>query len=88
VRACGYGVNRGSYRDGVGGLAAPIRDHTGQVIASVGVCLPEQRFGEDRFDELRAATIEAAVDISAALGGPGQLVAATAHAKSNAEPVR
>jgi DNA-binding IclR family transcriptional regulator len=74
VRKEGYGVNRGSYRDGVGGLAAPIRDHTGQVVASVGVCLPEQRFGEDRFDELRAATIRAAVTVSVALGGPGALV--------------
>jgi DNA-binding IclR family transcriptional regulator len=74
VRREGYGVNRGSYRNGVGGLAAPIRDHTGQVVASVGVCLPEQRFGDDRFPALHAATVEAAVNISVALGGPGALI--------------
>jgi hypothetical protein len=42
------------------------------------------RFGDDRFDALRDATIEAAVGISAALGGPSSLVisagaAAPAH---------
>jgi DNA-binding IclR family transcriptional regulator len=74
VRLDGYGVNHGSYREGVGGLAAPVRDHRGQVIASVGVCLPEQRFGDDRVELLRSATVEAAVNISAALGGPGVLV--------------
>jgi DNA-binding IclR family transcriptional regulator len=84
VRRDGYGVNRGTYRDEVGGLAAPIRNHTGRVIAAVGVCLPLHRFGDDCFDALRDATIEAAVGISAALGGPSSLVisagaAAPAH---------
>lgn len=74
VRVNGYATNRESYREGVGGLAAPIRDHTGQVVASVGVCLPAQRFGDDRFELLCSSTVEAAVNISAALGGPGVLV--------------
>jgi DNA-binding IclR family transcriptional regulator len=82
VRKNGYGVNRGSYRTGVGGLAAPIRDHTGQVVASVGICLPEQRFGDDRFEELRAATVRAAVAISEALGGPGALVTSSGSTRS------
>lgn len=68
VRRNGYGTNHESYRPGVGGLAAPIRDHTGAVIAAVGICLPEQRFGPDRFDELRDRTVQAATDISTALG--------------------
>jgi DNA-binding IclR family transcriptional regulator len=74
VRQVGYAVNHGSYRPGVGGVAAPIRDHRGQVIASVGLCLPENRFGPDRFPSLLAATVSAAVGISAALGGPRSLV--------------
>jgi len=74
VRSLGYAVNHGSYRDEVGGVAAPIRDHTGRVVASVGLCLPEQRFGPDRFDTLRDRTVETAVAISRALGGPGTLV--------------
>ena len=84
VRRDGYGVNHNSYREGVGGLAAPIRDHTGAVLASVGVCLPEQRFGADRFPELRDATVAAAVAISAALGGPAMPVALGATATGRA----
>lgn len=68
VRRVGYGVNHESYRTGVGGIAAPVRDHTGAAVASVGICLPEQRFGADRFDDLRDRTVRAAGDISDALG--------------------
>lgn len=74
IRATGYGINHGSYRDEVGGLAAPIRDHTGGVVASVGVCLPEHRFSADRTSLLQDATVTAAVNVSIALGGPSTLV--------------
>lgn len=77
VRSNGYAVNHSSYRDGVGGVAAPIRDYTGRVVASVGLCLPESRFGQDRFAFLRDHTVAAAVQISASLGGPGSLVTST-----------
>ncbi|TSD55275.1 IclR family transcriptional regulator [Aeromicrobium piscarium] len=68
VRRDGYALNHGSYRPGVGGIAAPIRDHTGAVIAAVGLCLPEQRFGRDRFESLRAETVAAASAVSSELG--------------------
>lgn len=80
VRSDGYAINHGSYRDEVGGLAAPVRDHTGGVVASVGVCLPEHRFGDERTPELRDRTIEAAVAMSRALGGPAHPVTAAAGA--------
>ena len=70
VRRDGYAVNHGGYREGVGGVAAPVRDYTGGVVASVGLCMPEQRFGPDRFGALRDWTVAAAAAISAALGGP------------------
>jgi DNA-binding IclR family transcriptional regulator len=76
VRSDGYAVNHASYRPGVGGLAAPVRDYRGQVVASVGVCLPEQRFGPGEFPGLLSATVSAAVAITAALGGPRELVTA------------
>jgi DNA-binding IclR family transcriptional regulator len=85
TRRNGYAVNHGSYRDGVGGVAAPVRDHTGTVVAAVGLCLPEQRFGPDRFDDLRGHTIAAAVAITVALGGPSQLLVSGAdHADGGA----
>ena len=76
VRRDGYAVNHGGYREGVGGVAAPVRDYTGAVVASVGLCIPEQRFGPDRFGALRDWTVEAAAAISAALGGPAAPVLA------------
>jgi DNA-binding IclR family transcriptional regulator len=68
VRRQGYAINVSSFREGVCGLAAPIRDHTGAVVASVGCCLPESRFGDDRIPDLREATAQAAAAISRELG--------------------
>lgn len=78
IRVNGYGVNRCSYRDEVSGIAAPVRDHTGRVVASVGLCMPDHRFSTDRFDDLLERTLDAAVEISRALGGPVDLVTADA----------
>ncbi|HSZ38537.1 MAG TPA: IclR family transcriptional regulator [Trebonia sp.] len=68
VRQTGVGVNHGSYRDGVGGVAVAVRDRTGIVVASVGVCLPEMRFPADRFAALRDEVAAAGHAISADLG--------------------
>jgi len=76
VRRTGVGVNRDSYRDGVGGLAAPVRDRTGLVVAAVGVCLPEMRFGADRLAALRDEVAAAGRGISADLGHVEPLAAA------------
>jgi len=70
VRRDGTASSRGTYRNEVGGLAAPIRDHTAGGRLRGGV-LPLQRFGDDRFGALRDAT-SAAVSGPAALGGPGR----------------
>lgn len=69
VRERGYATNFGGFRDGVGGVAAPIRDHTGAVVASVGCCVPLERLGEDRLPFLRERTVSAAAAVSAELGG-------------------
>jgi DNA-binding IclR family transcriptional regulator len=69
TRANGYAVNRCSYRAEVSGIGAPIRDHTGAVVASVGVCLPDHRLGPERFDTLRDLVVEAGKDITSAIGG-------------------
>jgi DNA-binding IclR family transcriptional regulator len=74
VRTEGFASNRGCFRDGVGGIALPVRDHTGSAIASVGICLPEHRFGPDRLPILREAIFEAAQAISSQLGFSDRLV--------------
>jgi IclR family KDG regulon transcriptional repressor len=43
VRDEGYTVTRGENHPEMGGVAAPIRDHAGQVVASVGVAMPIYR---------------------------------------------
>jgi DNA-binding IclR family transcriptional regulator len=74
VRREGFAVNRETYRPGICGLAAPIRDSTGAVIASVGTLVPAHRFGADYYVRIRDETISTALAISKALGGPSQLV--------------
>ncbi|HEY1706479.1 MAG TPA: IclR family transcriptional regulator [Trebonia sp.] len=80
VRRTGAGVNHGALRDGVGGVAVAVRDRTGVVVASVGVCLPEIRFGPDRFETLLGEVVRAGRAISADLGyvHPAAVVARTA----------
>lgn len=82
IRVRGYGTNRCSYRDEVSGIAAPIHDHTGRVVAAVGLCLPDHRFRADREEALRDATLEVAAEISRALGAPASLLSQFAEGRS------
>ncbi|MBO2457514.1 IclR family transcriptional regulator [Actinomadura violacea] len=68
VRERGYAINESSWRPGVCGAGAVIRDYTGAPVAAVGCCVPESRFGADRRRELAAAVTAAAARISADLG--------------------
>ncbi|MCY7309045.1 MAG: hypothetical protein LH632_23540 [Rhodoferax sp.] len=49
VRAQGYAVNRGEWRQSVGGCAAPIFDPAGGVIASIGLSGPIDRLRPSMF---------------------------------------
>jgi DNA-binding IclR family transcriptional regulator len=68
TRRRGYAVNRGAWRRGVAGVAAPIRDFTGMVQASVGCCVPLERFADERVPELAQLTLHTAAAISSELG--------------------
>lgn len=74
VRAEGYAINRETYRDGICGLAAPIRNSTGAVTASVGIIVPAHRFTDESFSDFRDTVVDTAVAISVDLGGPSQLL--------------
>ncbi len=43
VRALGYAVNRGEWREGVWGIAAPVFNAQGTIVAALGISGPEQR---------------------------------------------
>lgn len=68
TRARGYSINRGEFRAGVCGVAAPVRDRTGGVVAAIGVWGPERNIIGPRREELAQMTIAAARDVSRELG--------------------
>jgi DNA-binding IclR family transcriptional regulator len=69
VAANGYAVNRGEWRESVRGVAAPIVDSSGQVIAAIGISGPAERIKAARYAEFGAHVIKAAAAISSALRG-------------------
>jgi DNA-binding IclR family transcriptional regulator len=53
--ARGYAINFGELEDGIGSVAAPIRDDHGRVIAALGIGAPVSRLSEGRLEMLAAA---------------------------------
>jgi len=68
TRQRGFAINRGEYRPGVAGIAVPIRDRTGGVVASIGVWGAEASILGPRRDDFALMATIAARDISKELG--------------------
>lgn len=74
ARACarvgtdGYAIDAGEYLDDVGCVAAPLRDRTGIVIASIGISAPATRMSTGRDAALALHVCETAKQINAVLG--------------------
>lgn len=68
VRQNGYAINRGEWHEGVYGIAAPIRDAGGQVIAAIGISGPATRLKAKRLSAVIPNVIAAAEGISRSLG--------------------
>ena len=68
TRARGYAINRGEFRLGVCGIAVPVRDRTGGVIAAIGVWGAEKNILGSRREEIAQLALAAARDVSRALG--------------------
>ncbi len=49
-------------------MAAPIRDHTGAVVAAVSASGPSYRFTEERLHELAPVLVKGAAEISHRMG--------------------
>lgn len=69
VRMQGYAINRGEWRDGVWGIAAPVVDNRGTVIAAIGISGPAARFRKAVVQPWTQAVIAAAHDVADAMGG-------------------
>jgi len=69
IRQHGFAVNRGEWRESVGGLAAPVRGPTGAVIAAVGISGPIDRLRPATVKALAGDVMRAADGMRAALAG-------------------
>ncbi len=71
VRARGFSISDGESVEGVCALAAPIRDHSGEVVAALSVSGVRSRIiGNQQF--VVESLLKAAHQFQMALGGPGQ----------------
>jgi IclR family KDG regulon transcriptional repressor len=68
TRLRGYAINVGEFRAGVCGIAVPVRDRTGNVVASIGVWGAEKAILGSRREELAHMAMAAARDVSRDLG--------------------
>lgn len=67
-REAGYAIEHAEYETGLNAIAAPVRDHTGKVIAALSASGPSYHLTPERFEEVAKEVISAARAISAELG--------------------
>jgi IclR family KDG regulon transcriptional repressor len=68
TRERGYSVNRGEFRPGVSGIAVPVRDRSGSVVAAIGIWGAEANILGTRREEIAHMAVIAARDVSRDLG--------------------
>lgn len=68
IRVLGYAINRGEWNENVYGIASPIRDVTGQVVAALGLSGPKERFKAAKLKEYAPMIVDAAAQVSERLG--------------------
>ncbi|MFO7742902.1 MAG: IclR family transcriptional regulator [Anaerolineae bacterium] len=69
VRSQGYAVNDEELAPGLRAVAAPVRDHTGQIVAAINISVPSVRVSRQELeDQLAPMVMEASHQISSALG--------------------
>lgn len=68
IKKLGYSIDDVEHEEGIRCVAAPIFDHTGQVVASLSVSGPDYRVTRERVPELAVKVKEIAQKISRRLG--------------------
>jgi DNA-binding IclR family transcriptional regulator len=74
VRKAGYATDNEEIEDGLRCIAAPVRDHSGTVIAALSIAGPSSRLPNRDLPARAARVTAAAAAISARLGYPGSQV--------------
>lgn len=78
VAAQGYAVDREECEDGASCLAVPLRDHTGRVVAALGISAPTVRLTEANRERLIPVLLEEARTLQQELGYQGAAAVAPA----------
>ncbi len=68
IQERGCAINIGEWRTEVRGVAAPIFDGSGRVVAALGICSPAPRMPDSRLPEVCASVMDAAIRLSTHLG--------------------
>lgn len=68
VREVGFAIDDIENEEGVRCVAAPIRDHTGAVVAALSVSAPSYRFSHDDVERLSGDVLRITAEISTRLG--------------------
>lgn len=66
-RQRGYVLGEGFFESNISSIAAPVRDHSGHIVAALGATIPSGHIEESRIDEMVARVRATADDISGLL---------------------
>ncbi len=72
IRTQKYAINRGEWRTDVLGLAAPIIDGNGKVVAAIGISGPASRLDAQELETIAPNVVSQAMQLSLALGSSEQ----------------
>jgi DNA-binding IclR family transcriptional regulator len=75
IRERGYAVDNEEIEEGLICIGAPIRDHTGMVVAGVSIAGPSSRLRPDTIEVHARSVVDAARAMSSVLGCPPELLA-------------
>jgi IclR family transcriptional regulator, KDG regulon repressor len=71
IRSAGFAVSEGGFLAGINGVAAPIRDSRGNVVAALALTGPAERLAADRLGSHALRLVHGALRVSQALGFAG-----------------
>lgn len=74
IRQRGFALNRGEWREDVGGIGAPIVDSRGDVVAALGISGPTVRLDAAAMDRFAPFVVAAANRVSAQMGASVAIV--------------
>jgi DNA-binding IclR family transcriptional regulator len=78
IRQQGYAQTRGIRVAGAVGVAAPVLGGRGEILGSVGLTIPEQRFARDSAASVRDLVIQCAKAVSSDMCAPARLLPGSA----------